>query len=206
MNNTFKTLLLLGALTNLTPALHAGCICIPGSFTVVGNFTYDSIQGVYFFVQGDTLRITYHATDGGGDGYIENYYRDDSLLVGHQGDTLVVTTPCTLQAKIGCSFEQNTTSIRLAYNGFNAIGEVSSNAQLNAHCDDGTLSLLLQTGGASFPYQLQVYDVTGRLLLQEENLQAQTTYQLPLSYNGLKLLRVSYLLKGVWVAKTIKLY
>lgn len=159
------------------------------------------------FAAGDTLRVTYHAYDGGGSDYIENYYQGDTLLIGQLGDTLLITQPGTYQAKIGCFTEMYTTEIRFANSGLNSIKAAAQTPLIKAYSQGNQLILSPETTTAEqFPYQLQVYDVSGRLLLQQDKLFSSETYIFQTLYDGLKLLRISYVRNGQPSTKTIKVF
>lgn len=209
MKHTITNLFIAGLITSILPKVSAGgCVCIPGGFTIQsGTFSYDSVQGAYMFALGDTLRVTYHAYDGGGSDYMENYYQGDTLLIGQLGDTLLITEPGTYQAKIGCFTEMYTTEIRFANSGLNSIKEDAQTPLIKAYSQRNQLILSPGTTTVEqFPYQLQVYDVSGRLLLEQDKLYSSTTYTFPLLYDGLKLLRISYVLNGQPATKTIKIF
>ncbi len=209
MKHTITNLFIAGLITSILPKVSAGgCVCTPGGFTIQsGTFSYDSVQGAYMFAVGDTLRVTYHAYDGGGSDYMENYYQGDTLLIGQLGDTLLITEPGTYQAKIGCFTEMYTTEIRFANSGLNSIKEDAQTPLIKAYSQGEQLALSLVTGTArQLSYQLQVYDISGRLLLEQDKLYSSTTYTFPLLYDGLKLLRISYVLNGQPATKTIKIF
>ncbi|HLP19669.1 MAG TPA: hypothetical protein VK174_05180 [Chitinophagales bacterium] len=171
---------------------YGGCNYVLGSLGVSGNCTYNAGNNTWHFNEGDTL-LLFYTGNGTGAIYTELYYLNDTVFLGSRLDTIKVFTTGNYKVDIGCGGTEYIDSIKFLSSNFNN-SPLLQKKEINALVYYNKLSSTIDLFIESPQYQsfdIAVFDITGKPLLEGSNILPQTRYCLPVQNIGLKIVQIT---------------
>ena len=185
-------------------SLNAGCNYFLGNFIVIGNYTYDTLNTTYYFYEGDTISIFYTGT-GTGSIYTEEYYYNDTDLIGNFLDTIKVARQGTYKVNVGCGGADHTFSVKLLAvtpNSLSGQSQFQFDLITNFNPVTGSIDCIIETNTSDI-FEVELLDISGKQIFILTNFLPYTKYSIPIKTKGLYIVKVSNGKKESIVRKVI---
>lgn len=164
-----------------------------GELKVLGNYEYDSLNNLYRFKSGDTLRV-YYTGHGGTLPYFEEYYYNGIYIGGTIVDTIKVAEVCTVKIVYGCDdgsdFIQSLHFVNNLQTGQLAQEQKDNSFKTYYNSILGQLHFSFQSEHDD-SFDVIVYSSSGQKLNEYMNLKANEEHVFSVAYTGIAIIQFS---------------